>query len=57
MEQRNKDIKQMHLNIDRTRYSTNLIFKDDSKAIYKDKAFKPLEQDIESKQEKNFEEF
>lgn len=57
MEQRNKDAKQILLDIDRTCSAENLKSKDNSKETYKDKAFRPLKQDIESKQEKNFEEF
>ena len=57
MEQRNKDAKQILLDIDRTCSAENLKSKDNSKETYKDKAFRSLKQDIESKQEKNFEEF
>ena len=48
--------KQMVLEIGRTCYTVNLILKESGKKTYKDKVFRLLEQDIENKQEKNFEE-
>ena len=46
----------MVLEIGRTCYTVNLIVKESGKENYKDKVFRLLEQDIENKQEKNFEE-
>ena len=46
----------MVLEIGRTCYTVNLILKESGKKTYKDKVFRLLEQDIENKQEKNFEE-
>lgn len=46
----------MVLEIGRTCYTVNLILKESGKENYKDKGFRLLEQDIENKQEKNFEE-
>ena len=46
----------MVLEIGRTCYTVNLILKESGKKTYKDNVFRLLEQDIENKQEKNFEE-
>ena len=46
----------MVLEIGRTCYTVYLILKESGKETYKDKVFRLLEQDIENKQEKNFEE-
>lgn len=51
-----KENKQMVLEIGRTCYTVNLIFKESGRETYKDKVFRLLEQEMENEQEKNFEE-